>query len=149
MLPMISVRQALGTLLAADTANLAAATANEVALISANFTATENLTTAELTLASGDGADPIVGVSGVQLVGNDPLTLEQVITIKEPAGGWRWELTGVPSPAITIYGLALTLTAGGALLGVMKLPTPITLTNIGDFYDAGNIQMRFVAQPIS
>jgi predicted secreted protein len=150
MLPVKSIRISLGTLLAADATSLAPATdPNEIALITAPFVPTENLVIGDLTFGSGNGLDPIVGVAGTQNVGVNPLTQEQVVTIKEPAGGWRWQLTGAPSPAVTIYGIALTTTAGAALLGTQVLDNPVTMTNIGDEYNAGSVNLTFVLTPLS
>jgi len=150
MLPVKTVRTALGTLLAANAATLAPVSdPNEINLISAPFTPTEDLVIGDLTLASGDGLDAIPGATGAQLVGIDPITQEQVITIKEPAGGWRFQLTGPKSPAVTIYGFALTTEAAAALLGTQTLPEPITVENIGDYVDLGNVTLRFVLQPMS
>lgn len=150
MLPVKSLRTSLGTSLAANTASLAPATdPNEIALITAAFTPTEDLVIGDLTLASGDGLDAIVGVAGTQLTGTDPLTQEQLVTIKDPAGGYRWALTSAPTPPVTVYGFALTTTAAGALLATQALDAPITLTNIGDEIDIGSATLRFVLQPMS
>lgn len=150
MLPVKSVRTALGTLLAANATTLAPAMdPNEIALISADFTPTENLVIGDLTIAAADGLDPIVGVAGTQLTGIDPVTGEQIVTIKEPAGGWRWALTGPKTPAVVVYGFALTTTAQGALLGTQKLDVPVSMETIGDMLDIGNAELRFVLQPIS
>jgi hypothetical protein len=150
MLPVKSVRTALGTLLAANAATLApAADPNEINLIAADFTPTENLVIGDLTLASGDGLDAIPGATGTQLVGIDPVTQEQIVTIKEPAGGWHWQLTGPKTPAVTIYGFALTTEAAAALLATQKLDVPITVENIGDLVDIGSATLRFVLQPMT
>jgi hypothetical protein len=150
MLPVRSLRLTIGTLLAADATGLAPATnPNEVALIIAPFAETENLVIGDLVLASANGLAAIVGVAGAQQTGNDPVTQEQLVTIKEPAGGWRFILTSTPGSPVTIYGRALTTTAGGALLGVEILDTPVSLTNTGDEWNGGPVNCRIVVRPIT
>jgi hypothetical protein len=149
MLPVLNLRISLGSLLAADVPTLAPVAANKIALIAADFTPSESLVLADLTFAAGTGMAPIAGVAGAQIVGNDPITQEQVITIKAPAGGWHW-ISSVPfTVPDTLFGYALTNGAGTVLLGVTKLDQPITIGNTGDFFDAGEVDIRFVLQPMS
>ena len=149
MLPMIDLRLALGELLAADTSTLAPATANKVALISANFALSEELAVGDLTLATFTGSTPKAGASGAQQAGTDPLTGDQVVTNLTPAGGWRWECTAAPASPETIYGYALLDTTLATLLGAALLDAPVTITSVGDFVDLGAITIRFVRQPMS
>lgn len=149
MLPIRVIREQLGELLAADTGSLAPVTANEIALVKEAFTPSENLEIADVTLADFTGSTPIAGVAGTQLVGNDPATGEQVITIKSPAGGWRWESTATLNLPQTIYGFVLTDSGGSNLLASQLLPTPITINESGQEIDLGAVTMRIVAQPIS
>lgn len=150
MLPMIAVREELGTLLAADATTLApAANANKLALIIAPFSPNENLTLAGLTLGAGHGLDPILGVVGAQVAALDPLTQEQVILIKAPAGGYKWVTSGGLAVAITIYGYALVDNAAAVLLAVQALPNPITVNADGYLIDVDPVEMRFVLAPIS
>lgn len=150
MKPMKAVRLQLGELLAADATTLAPATdANKIALISADFTETESLVIGDLTLASFTGSTPKAGATGSQQAGIDPATGEQVVTILQPAGGYRFECTGAPSVPETIYGYALTDNGGTTLLGVHKLDTPVQITNVGDFVDTGPVELRFVVSPMS
>lgn len=149
MLPHKEVRLRLGDLLAADDATLAPAlAANKIALIKAAFAYSESIALADLDLADFDGSTPIAGAVGAQLVGIDPVTLEQIITIKDPVGGYRWITTGMTNLPQTIYGAALLNDAGDAILGLLVEDTPITLNAVGQQIDLGSVQMRFVAQPI-
>lgn len=149
MLPMKALRLKLGTLLAADVPTLATVVANEIALIAAPITINENLVTADLTLATFTGSAPIAGTAGAQGTGTDPSTGDQVITILAPAGGWRFVCTVAPGAPETIYGYALTKTAGGDLLGAQLLPNPVTITNVGDEVDLGSVPITFVISPMS
>lgn len=150
MLPMKAVRLQLGELLAADPTTLApAALENVIALIAEDFAPTENLVAGDLVLADFDGSTPLDGVAGAQEAGTDPLTGEQIVTITEPAGGWRWEMTGLTVPEQTIYGFALLNSTLATLLAIQHLPAAITLNEVGQQIDIGNAQLRLVLQPAS
>lgn len=150
MLPMKAIRLALGEALAADATSLApAADANKIALIASDFVLDETLVIGDLTLATFTGSTPLLGAIGTQLAGVDPLTGEQIITIKEPAGGYRWECTAAPGAPETIYGFALVDNAGTGLLAVELLPEPITIAAVGDQIDIGNATLRMVLAPLS
>lgn len=150
MLPVKSVREAAGTLLAADTTTLApAVNANKIALIAAPFTPDENLTLAGLTLATFTGSAPKTGATGAQPTGNDPLTGEQVISISPPVGGYIFKCTVAPGVPETIYGYCLTDNAGATLLAMALLPQPITIAAVNDQVDCEVPELRFVTRPIS
>jgi len=150
MLPMKAVRLQFGELLAADTTTLApAVNANKIALIANDFNLNELLEVADLTLADFDGSAPIAGATGTQLAGIDPLTGEQIVTVKEPIGGWRWEMTGLTVPTQTIFGYALLKSDLSVLYGAQRLPAPITLQAIGEQIDIGSAQIRIVLNPAS
>jgi hypothetical protein len=146
---MRALRLALGELLAADVATLAAATANKIALIAAPFTPGEGLVIGDLTLATFTGSTPKSGVSGAQQAGVNPVTSDQVITILAPAGGWRWECTAAPVAPEGIFGFALIDDTGATLLGVQALPSPVSIGAVGDFLDLGAVAMTFVLNPLS
>jgi hypothetical protein len=149
MLPVKALRLKLGTALAADATSLApVANNNEVALVIQPFTPTEDLVVADLSLAAGDGLDPILAELGTQETGNDPTTGQQVITIVEPVGGWRFQLTGTPDPTVVVYGFALTTKDGVALLATALLPNQVSLAEIGYFIDLGTVTLTFVLEPI-
>jgi hypothetical protein len=150
MLPMKAVRLQLGELLAADATTLAPpALNNKIALVKAAFAVSEDLNAAALTLADFDGSTELSAGLGTQQVGNDPATGEQIITIKEPVGGWRFETTGVTNLPQTIYGFALLDSTLATLIGAALLPAPIALTEIGQEINLGVVQMRFVTQPLA
>lgn len=150
MLPMKALRLKFGELLAADTTTLAqAADANVVVLIQEDFNLNENLTVGALVPADFTGSTPLAGGLGTQLVGIDPLTGEQVITLEDPAGGWRWECTAAPAEPQTIFGYALMNEAMDAIWGAAKLPDPITIVDAGHEITIGSVQIRMVTQPAS
>jgi len=150
MIPVKSLRLQLGELLAADATTLApAANGNKIALINAAFVADENAVIGGLSFADFDGSAPKVCGTGDQQAGIEPATQDQLITMLEPAGGFRWETTGVTNLPQTIYGFALTDNAGAVLLGVEQLDAPVTLTALGQEINLGAVQMRIVTNPIS
>lgn len=149
MLPMKALRLALGSLLAADVPTLAPATANQVALVAAPFSLGEDLVIGSLTLASFVGSTPIAGVAGAQGVGIDPATGQQQVNLTSPAGGWRFTCTTAPGTPQTIYGAVLTDTTGATLLAAALLPTPLSVSVVGDVIDLGSLDISFVLQPMS
>lgn len=150
MLPMKAVRKQLGELLAADATTLApAADANTVALIKAAFVPDEAMVAADVTLADFDGSTPIAAAVGAQQAGIDPATGQQIITIKETAGGWRWETTGVTNLPQTIFGYGLFNDDQTVLLGLALLDSPLTLTEAGQEVNLGAVTMTMVDQPMS
>lgn len=150
MLPMRAERLLIGTLLAADAGSFApAVSANKIALVMAAFTPNEDLTLGDLTLADFAGSTPLAGSTGAQLASVDPATDEQLITIKEPLGGWRWVTTALTNLPQTIYGYALVDSTIAAMYGVQALDVPITLTAVGQSIDLGAVVLRINQQPIS
>lgn len=149
MLPMRALRLALGELLAADVATLAPVVGNKIALIAANFDPGEDLVVGDLTLATFDGSTPLVLGSGVQPVGIDPATEDQRITMKDPAGGLRWEVTGTTDLPQNIFGFAMLDTTLADLLAVEAFDLPITLTEVGQEIVIGTARFTLVAQPMS
>jgi hypothetical protein len=149
MLPMSAIRLKLGTLLAADTASLAPATANKMILFSNNVTPIETLLMAALTEANFDGYASIDGTIVAQETGIDPATGDQVITLTPPLGGWHWKTTGVTNLPETIYGFALVDHAKAVLLAIETFEEPVSLTAIGQQIDLGAATMRLVQEPAS
>lgn len=147
MLPMIALRLQIGELLAADTTTLAPATANKVAVIVAPFALSENLVAADLTLGTTGGLAPVAGVSGAQVVGLDPATLQQTILIKPPAGGYHWLTSGASYP-VNVYGYALLDSTLADVLAVTALTVPVTLTADGQLLETDPLELSIVAQPM-
>ena len=146
---MIALRLSLGTLFADDVTFLAAAGGNKVVLLKADFTPDENLTFADITVADFDGYAAKTPTAGAQQVGTDPLTQEQLVTLVEPVGGWRWATTGLTNLPQTIYGYALLDTTGAILYAIEHLATPLNLQAIGNEVNLGSVNFRMVQQPLS
>lgn len=150
MLPMKAVRLLIGEAFAASaTVWTVDADPLEVALIVSPFTPGENMVIGDVTLASFTGSTAKPCQAPPQQAGIDPATQEQVVTVIAPAGGWRWECTATPGVPETIYGFCLISSDGLLLQAVQLLPSPVAITEAGDFIDLGAIEMRFVLQPVS
>ena len=141
----------LGEYLATELPLAAVGATNKIALVINDFTPDEDLTWADFTLADFDGSAALASPLGAQQFATDPLTGEQMVTMIEPAGGWRWETTGLTNLPQTVYGYILidTLAAPDELLGITKLDTPIPLTVIGQEINIGAAQFRFSQEPIA
>lgn len=131
---------------AADAATLAPAMdANLIHLAAAPFTPSLDLGLGDLTEATFVGsAAKAVGL-GAQLVGIDTADGELTLTFIEPVGGWRWECTSTPGAPETIYGVYLTNDDDSTLYAAALLPTPVTITSIGDFVSVGELTLKFSA----
>lgn len=150
MIPTLAIREKAMQLLAADTATLAqAADPNHVVLVKNEFTPGEGAVIGDLTLADFDGSAALECGLGTQPEGLDPANADALITFVPPAGGWRWETTGVTNLPQTIYGFALTNEAETTLFACARLPTPITLTAVNQVVSLGDLTLRQLAGSIS
>jgi len=150
MIPTLAIREKAMQLLAADTATLApAANACKASLIREPFTPLESLALGDLTLADFDGSTALLAGTGTQPEGLDPATSDSIITILAPAGGWRWETTGVTNLPQTIYGVALTDNGITTLFATAALATPITLTATNQVVNLDALTLRQLAGSIT
>ena len=146
--PTRLVRLTIGDALAADPDTFAPPTdANKISLIMSDFTPSEDLTLSDFTLADFTGSAAKSFGTGAQNVGIDPSTGDQVVVLKDPAGGYRWVCTVAPTTPQSIYGIAVTNMDVDVLLGVAKLPTPITITNVNDQIVVGSVEVRLLQTP--
>jgi hypothetical protein len=150
MTPTDDVRLLIGTLLAAAVPLDQATALNRVGLVMAPFVPSGNLAYADLTFATFTGATPKTVALGAQQVGIDPVTGDQIITIVEPAGGWRFQATASTNLPQTIYGFALFDSTGpGPLIATELLPNPITIAASGQELNLGTVKLVVVQQPLS
>jgi len=123
---------------------------NRVALVMEPFTPTRQTLLADLVLATFDGSTEKTVALGAQGSAQDPVTLQQIITIVEPLGGWRWVTSGTTNLPQSIYGFVLFDSSGpGPLLGSELLPEAITLTAIGQEVNLGTVKFTMVVNPLS
>jgi len=149
MVPTKATRLLLGEDLAADGTTFPVASPCKVILFMNDLAIDENTVLADLTKATFDGyADKAAGASPFA-VGIDPVTGDQIITINEPAGGWRWETTGVTNLPQTIYGFALANAAVNLIHGAQLLDNPVPLSASGEEVNLGSVTFRLVQQPMS
>lgn len=145
-----ALRQQAMKLLAADATTLApAALANVIALVMNEIAPGEALTFADLVLATFDGSTPIAVGVGTQSTAENPFTGAEVISLKQPVGGFRWETTGVTNLPQTIYGFALLNDAVDTLLAADLLDAPITLTAVDQLIDIGAPELQLPANTIT
>jgi hypothetical protein len=143
MVPSSSLFDSMVSLLAADTAGLANATANKVALVISSFTPSRSLALGSITLATFTGSTPLSAGTGTQQVFSDPLTGLKLIQIKEPAGGWNWICTATPGSPETVYGWVLLVNDLSAILGSGLLDTPVQISANGQGLSIPYLRMLF------
>jgi len=150
MLSTKAINDAMMTLVAADPATLAPATAgNKVALVVQPFTPDPNLTPADLVLATFTGSTPLVAGVGAQVVAYDPLAACRFIQIKEPSGGWYWHCTAAPASPETVYGVALLDDLGTKLLGMTLFDSPVQIKDVDDSIQVGSVRMYQTGQGLT
>lgn len=150
MLPMIALRLAIGDFLSSELPLAALAATNKVRLVIADFTPNENMAYADLTVATFTGSTALAAALGAQQDGLDPITGDQVVTMVEPLGGWRWITVDAVNLPQTVYGWALCDEIGPpVLLALGKFPEPIALTIAGQEIRIPSVNFRINQQPIS
>ena len=145
MVPTQVILDEIQTLLATDVATLAAAAAKHVHLIKAPFTPGPQTALSGLTPADFTGSTAKNAASGNQQQFNDPITVQLVVQLVEPLGGWHWQATDAVNLPQTIFGFVVTDLANAVTFGSALLDTPVQLLAAGDAVDVGNIRFSFVA----
>jgi len=145
MIPSKATRLTLGTSLGAHTTVFPVA-GTEVMLFTNNITPTENTVIGDLTEATFDGYARLDAEAPPMASGIDPLTGDQRVTVNEPAGGWRWETSGVTDLPQTIYGFAVV--SGGVSRGIELLAEPIVLEEADQEVNLGSVMFTIVQTPI-
>lgn len=140
-----TIWNAMTSLIAADTATLANASAMKVRLVAAAFSPALDLDISTLTYATFTGSTAKAAGTGAQQVFVDPTVGGRTVQILEPAGGWTWLCTVDPGSPETIYGFVLTDNAGTGLLGSALLPAPITISASGQGITLPNIRFLMPA----
>ena len=101
------------------------------------------------TEATFPGYAPIALPLGAQSEGLDPTTFDSLIIFQEPAGGFVYTTTGPWLVDQTVYGYYVTNLGGTVLYGSQLFSTPIVLTAAGLILDAGDVELRLLANSIS
>lgn len=145
MTPTNILLDQLATLLATDPTQLApVADACHIHLIKAPFTPGPLSDFTTMTAADFTGSTAKSAGVGAQQHFWDPVTSRRVVQLVEPAGGWHWQASAAPTPAQTIYGIAVTDHADLVTYGSALLTSPVTIANIGDAVDIANVRLSFV-----
>lgn len=120
-----------------------------VKLIMADFVLDEAVIPADLTFATFTGSTGLEADGTSVQVGIDPATGEQLLTMVEPAGGWRWETTDAVNLPQTIFGFALLSFLDASIVGLAKLDVPITLLGAGEEINIGIVRFRVSLAPLT
>lgn len=144
MIPYSDVFNSGPQKLASDTTTLAHATLLRVGLVKEPFTPSSALVMGDLVLADFDGYAAKTPVPGTQPSGADPSTSDFNITISPPAGGWRWETSGLTNLPQTIYGVVLYHNTGPTLYATELLANPIELDDLDQEVVLDKVQLRFM-----
>lgn len=145
MLACDALLDALQTFLATE-ASLLAPLADPVVihLAKAAFTPSMSMLPGDFIEADFDGYLPLEGVVGAQLAFLDPATLRRVVQLKDPAGGWHWESTGVTNLPQDIFGYWLSSNDGLTVYASQLLDTPVTISGSGQGLDVGLSRFTFL-----
>lgn len=133
-------------LMAADTTNLAAATAMHLHIAKAPFVPSLDLDIGTLTEADFTGATALDAGTGTQPTYMDSADGLLTIRVKEPAGGWSFLCTADPVAPQTIYGWYLTDTADTVLLGSGLLPQPVVIQEAGQGFSIPEVTLKFAQE---
>jgi hypothetical protein len=144
MQPSRALFNEIGIVMAADTALLANPVAMHVHLAGAPFVPSLDLDVATLTEASFPGYGVVNAGSGTQLLYYDAASGLYTIQIREPALGWHWQTSGVPTPPQIIYGWYVTDHTDLVLIGAGLLTPPVSLTANGQGLDLPPLVFRFL-----
>jgi len=146
VIPSKFTRLTIGASLAAHTVVFPVA-GSEIMLFVNNITPTENTVIGDLTEATFDGYARLDAEAPPMASALDPTTGDQRVTVNEPAGGWRWETSGLTDLPQTIYGFALI--SGGVLRGIEMLPVPLVLEEADQEVNLGTVRFTIVQTPLS
>lgn len=150
MFPVQDFLNTIGTLLGADVAWLAAPTTFvALHLAKAPFTPGPGLDIGDLVEADFDGYAALHAASAATQVFFDPATGNQIVQVREPAGGWHWASSGVTNLPMTIYGAYLTSSDGTDLIATDLFAEPIVMTGTGQGVDWDQVRMTIAGVLIS
>lgn len=139
-----SISAGMASLLAADVGTLAPVTNPiKMGLITTNFNPNPDLLIGDVDISAVPGLLPITGVVGPQNESLDPVTGENIVEVKEPLGGFRWETPEDFVPPVTVFGFALINNAGTTLFATQLLTPPVQLIAGNQALSAGPFQFRF------
>lgn len=149
MIPTTLILNSIPTLIAGDTANLAAAAAKHVHLITSPFTPGPLTDFTGLTEATFTGSTALNAASGAQQSFRDAASGQLVVQLIEPVGGWHWKCTVAPGSPEVIVGYCVTDVGDTITYGSALLTTPVTIANVLDSVDLAQVRFTVVPSPLS
>ena len=145
MIPGNVILDAIASALAGDTTTLApAANPPKLGLIKTAFVPGPALVVGDYTLADFVTSTPIACIVGAQNSGVDPITLERIVEMKIPLGGWRWVVTATTNLPQTIYGAVLYNNGGTIVYGSVLFDAPILLDAVGQIVEINAVKFAFL-----
>lgn len=150
MVPTQVMLDSVATVVATDTAVLAAALFLKVFLVKAAFTPGPTLVVGSLTPADFAGSTPLANTTAVMLKYIDPTTGEWIVEVPPPVGGWHWQTTSaITNLPQTIYGWALVDSTSAVLYGTALLPAPRLLNGNNQGIDIPAVNFRLSQSSLS
>jgi len=143
MQPSQNFLHSIAAALAADTTWLAEATPFvSLHLAQNDFNPNLQMTLADLTECTFTGYAAINAASAATQTFYDPTTLEDVIQVREPAGGWHFACSGTPSPAQQVTGWYLTDSGATKLIGCQRFEETILITSVLQAVDVDQVRFQ-------
>jgi len=130
----------------ADVLSLADATNREVGLFKNDFAPALSTVIGDLIEADFGGYARKNG--GVAESDIDPGTLQRILRVPAPVGGWAFKTTGLTNLPQTIYGFFLFGADTGELLGAFRFEDPITLTMIDQIVPVPGVYFRLLSDAL-
>lgn len=128
MTPTNVLLQQVVELIAADPTTLApAALALHVHLAKVAFTPTPVLVVGDLTESDFNGAAAKSATVGAAQVFSDPVTLQRIVQLSAPVGGWTWEAADGTLLPQSVFGIYVTDNADAILYGSFLLNAPVQI----------------------
>lgn len=150
MIPTQLFLNTIAALLAADPSGFADPTTFlKVSLVMNAFTPGPTLVLADMTVATFVTSTPLHAHDDTPLSYTDPNTGEEIVEANAPIGGWHWQATATTNLPQTIYGWFVTDHTGANLLGAELLPTPVTLSAVGQGFDIDAVRIRIANNVVS
>jgi len=149
MIPGNAILNAIAEALAADPSTIAPLlNPPKLGLVKTAFVPGPNLAITDYTLADFVTSTPIGAIAGAQNSGINPVTLERIVEMKIPAGGWRWVVTSTTNLPQTIYGAVLYDNGGTTVYGAVLFNAPILLDAVGQVCEVDAVQFAFLINGI-
>lgn len=139
----------IGPLVSADTVALGTADGLLVALFKEPFTPSRTTDVGDSVQADFDGSGAIIAGAAPMFESIDPSNGDLLVTIKPPAGGFRWETTGVTHLPMTIYGYMVRNQDDDRVYCSGLLDPPVVLDGVNQEVNLGEILLRVASAAVA